>query len=153
MVAQALLGAAGEKGISAMSKPIPSVRKCMSSSPYTIGKEQTLSFAHQVMREHRIRHLPVLEAGKLVGIVSERDLHLIETLRDVNPSEVTVEDAMSQDVYTVSPDAPLDEVVREMAAHKYGSVVVVENDRVVGVFTTIDAMGCFAELLAERSAH
>jgi len=44
---------------------------------------------------------------------------------------------MTQDVYTVTPDAPLDEVVREMASHKYGSVIVVDHGHVVGIFTTI----------------
>jgi acetoin utilization protein AcuB len=122
------------------------IRQFMSSAPQTIGQEQTLERAHEVMRNEKIRHLPVLEGGKLVGLLSQRDLHLIETLSDVDPKDTTVAEAMSQDVYCVSPDAPLVEVAREMAEHKYGSAVVVEGPKVVGVFTTTDALRALVAL-------
>src|SRR5580693_3568186 len=115
-----------------MSKAIPHVDHYMTHSPHSIGQEQTLLQAHQLMRQHNIRHLPVLHGGKLAGVLSDRDLHLIETLRDVDPEKVTVEEAMSPTVYTVSPKALLDEVVREMSAHKYGCAVVEDNSKVVG---------------------
>ena len=99
---------------------------------------------------HHIRHLPVLHGGKLVGMLSDRDLHLIETLRDVDPEKVTVEEAMSPAVYSISPRAPLDDVVREMAHHKYGCAVIEDNGKLVGVFTTVDAMRAFADLLETR---
>src|SRR5690242_14013462 len=130
-----------------MSKPIPTLQKFMTTSPHSIGKEQTLERAHEVMRAHHIRHLPVLEGGKLVGMVTERDLHLVETLRDVDPSKVTVEDAMSTHVYAVEPDAGLDAVAETLAEHKYGSAVVIQNGKVVGIFTTNDACRALAELL------
>lgn len=135
-----------------MSKAIPPVRKFMSTAPYTIGFDQTMERAHQLMREHKIRHLPVLRANELVGVVSDGDLHLVETLRDVDPAKVTVEDAMTQDPYTVGPETPVDTVVMEMARHKYGSVIVMDNHHVVGVFTTNDACQAFAELLHTRLA-
>jgi acetoin utilization protein AcuB len=125
----------------------------MTTTPHTIGQEQTLGAAHKMLREHHIRHLPVLHAGKLVGILSDRDLSFIETLRDVDPEKVTVEEAMTQTPYTTSPETPLDEVVTTMAQHKYGSVVIVDNDHVVGVFTAIDAMTAFADLLHSRLTH
>jgi acetoin utilization protein AcuB len=128
-------------------RPIPAVRKFMTTSPRTIGADQTMAHAHVVMREHRIRHLPVLAGRHLVGVLSDGDLHLVETLRDVDPNEVRVEEAMTDTVYTVSPETPVDQVVREMARHKYGSAVVVDNEHVVGVFTTVDACQAFAELL------
>jgi acetoin utilization protein AcuB len=133
-----------------MSKPIPHIDKYMTPSPHSVGQEQSLAQAHKLMRAHRIRHLPVLHGGKLVGVLSDRDLHLIETLRDVDPDNVTVEEAMSPTVYTVSPEAPLDEVVREMAHHKYGCAVVEHTGKLVGVFTTVDAMRAFADLLETR---
>jgi acetoin utilization protein AcuB len=135
-----------------MSKPIPPLSKFMTTSPHSIGKEQTLDRAHEVMRTHRIRHLPVLEGGKLVGMVTERDLHLVETLRDVDPSKVTVEDAMATHVYAVEPDAALDVVAETLAEHKYGSAVVIQNGKVVGIFTTNDACRALAELLHSRLA-
>lgn len=128
-------------------RPIPPIRKFMTPAPHTIGFDQTMQHAHEVMRAHRIRHLPVLRAERLVGVLSDGDLHLVETLRDVDPEKVTVEEAMTQDPYTVAPDTPIDRVVAEMARHKYGSVVVVDNHHVVGVFTTNDACQAFAEML------
>ena len=135
-----------------MTKPIPRIARYMSTTPHTIGREQTLAVAHKLMREHKVRHLPVLEGGKLVGVISDRDLSLIETLRDVDATKVTVEEAMTQAPYTVSPDASLDEVVATMAEHRYGSAIVIDNANVVGVFTTVDALTALAELLHSRLA-
>ena len=135
-----------------MSKAIPQIRKYMTTAPHTIGHDQTLAFAQNMMRELRIRHLPVLDGGRLVGVLTERDVALIETLKDVDPKNVQASDAMSQQVYAVSPDAPLDTVAAEMAEHKYGSAVVMDNGHVVGVFTTVDAMAALSELLQSRLA-
>jgi len=135
-----------------MSKPIPTIQKYMTTQPHSIGRDQKMSAAHKMMREHRFRHLPVLTGGRLVGVLSDRDLHLIETLRDVDPDQVPVEDAMTNDPYTVSPDSPLDEVVATMAEHKYGCAVVMQNNKLVGIFTTVDACRAFAELLHARLA-
>jgi len=132
-----------------MSKthPIPPIRKFMTTAPHTIGVDQTMARAHDVMRKFRIRHLPVLSGERLVGVLSDGDLNLVETLRDVDPAKVLVEDAMTDQIYTVSPDAPVDEVVKEMARHKYRSAIVMDNHKVVGVFTTIDACQAFSEML------
>lgn len=130
-----------------MKKPTPNVLDHMTSIPYSITSDQTLARAHAVMREHLIRHLPVFTNGVLVGILTDRDLHLIETLKDVNPDEVTVEDAMSPSPYTVSFDTPLAEVCAEMAEHKYGCAVVMQHDKVIGIFTTIDACRALSDLL------
>ena len=130
-----------------MSKAIPSIQNYMTSSPHTVGTDQTLAHAHALLRQHKIRHLPVLRGGDLVGMLTERDLALVEALKDVDASEVLVEEAMSTGVYAVAPDAPLDQVVSEMAAKKYGSAVVVQNNRVVGIFTNVDLCSAFVELL------
>ncbi len=135
-----------------MTKAIPTIQKYMTTSPHAIGQEQTLAVAHKVMRDNQIRHLPVLHGGKLVGLLTQRDLALIETLKDVDPSAVTVEDAMSTSVFTVDPSAPLDEVVNTMAEHKYGCCVVMQNAKVVGIFTTVDVCRALSELLHGRLA-
>lgn len=107
-----------------------------------------MSQAHEIMREHGIRHLPVLDAGKLVGMVSQRDLYLIESLPGGDPEEIPVEDAMSEPVYVVAPEAPVDDVVEHMADHKLGSAVIVNRRGVVeGVFTTVDALQAFSAVL------
>lgn len=133
-----------------MSSAAPRVKAYMTPTPHTIGAEQTMERAHALMRQHRLRHLPVLSGGRLVGIVSDRDLHMVETFPDVDPRSVRVEEAMSQDVYTVTPDTPLEEVVHAMATHKYGSTLVVDHERVVGIFTTVDVCRAFSELLSSR---
>jgi acetoin utilization protein AcuB len=120
----------------------------MTKSPAQIGSEQPLRLAHELMRKKRIRHLPVLHGGRLVGIVSLRDLHLVETLQGVDPNEVLIEEAMSPEVYCVAGDAPLQSVVREMAKRKLGSAIVTRGNKVVGVFTTIDALRALDQALS-----
>src|SRR4051812_11183507 len=92
-----------------MPEKLMPIRKYMTPSPHTLGVEQTLAVASQVMRRHGVRHLPVLRAGTLVGVVSDRDLAALESLRDVDPARVTVEDAMTQSPYAVPPETPLSE--------------------------------------------
>lgn len=135
-----------------MAHPMPIVRKYMTPTPHSVGRQQPLIEAHRRLREFNIRHLPVLDGGKLVGIVTERDLHLVETLRDVDPETLLVEEAMSTNVYAIPPDTPLDEVADEMARQKYGSAVVMQNGKVVGIFTTVDACSTLRDLLRSRSA-
>ncbi|HEX7700246.1 MAG TPA: CBS domain-containing protein [Kofleriaceae bacterium] len=124
----------------------------MTQQPWTIRKDATMAQAHTMMRAHAIRHLPVLDGGTLVGIVSERDLHLIETLPGGNPAVVLVEEAMVSDVYTVEPDKAIDVVVEHMAERKQGSAVVVDrHGTVLGIFTTIDALHILADVLRKAS--
>ena len=132
---------------------MPTISQYMTRQPWTIRRDATMSQAHGLMRKHGIRHLPVLEAGKIVGIVTERDLHLIETLADSDPDEVTVEDAMTEEVYTVAPSDPVDAIVEKMANRKYGSVVVLGRaGSVEGIFTTVDALQVLADVLRRATA-
>ena len=130
-----------------MASTTPTVADFMTPSPHSIGMNQSLEEAHRLMRDNRIRHLPVLDGGKLVGLVSERDLHLLETFRDVNATKVTVEEAMTSDPFVVAPETPLTKVALEMWKYKYGSAVVMDGDRLAGVFTTIDALGALATII------
>lgn len=119
----------------------------MSVTPYTIGRDRSIADAHDLMRAHRIRHLPVLEGGRVVGVVSERDLVLVSSLPGVDARTVPVEQAMVADVFIVSPDAPIAEVVETMIDRKVGSALVGTEERVAGVFTTIDALQALHVLL------
>lgn len=130
-----------------MTQPIPSVAKYMTHTPHTVGADQTLAHAHVLMNDYSVRHLPVLRGGELVGVLSERDLALIEQFRDIDPRATKVEEAMSLGVYQVAPETPLDRVVSTMASKKYGSAIVVENQRVVGILTTVDVCSVLAMLL------
>lgn len=131
-------------------KGVPAISKYMTVVPQTIGAEQSLAKAEKMMSEFRVRHLPVLHAGKLVGILSDRDVRLVETFRDVDPEKVSVEEAYSPDPYITSPNASLAEVCAKMAAHKYGCALVCDNQKLVGIFTWIDALNAFNELLSTR---
>jgi acetoin utilization protein AcuB len=128
----------------------PTVRQHMTASPHTISPHQPLTIARATMLSRQIRHLPVLDGGRIVGLISERDLLLVESLPGVNPTNVRVEEAMVQDVFTATPDEPVAEVVEMMVHRKLGSAVVVDGERVVGVFTTIDALRALTSLLERR---
>lgn len=125
------------------------VRSYMTPSPHTIGVGQPVAKAVALLRQHSIRHLPVLRGGTLDGIVTERDLALIERL-DVNAAQLTVEDAMTSDVYEVAPTAALADVAAEMAARKLGSAIVVEHHVVIGILTTVDVCTALGDVLYGR---
>jgi acetoin utilization protein AcuB len=131
---------------------VPPVSEFMSLQTHTIGRDQNLTTAHRLMRAHQIRHLPVLDGGQVVGIVSQRDLHLMESLDDVDPDAITVEEAMTQDVCAVAPDAPLDEVAELMLERKLGSVIVMRHGHLLGIFTTVDALHCLSRVLQRAAA-
>jgi acetoin utilization protein AcuB len=130
----------------------PLVRQFMTAAPHTIAPTRSLAAARQLMLKHHVRHLPVLEGGRIVGLVSERDLLLVESLPGVNPTDVHVDEAMVANVYTVHPDTPIGQVVETMIDRKAGSAVVCDGDRVLGIFTTIDALEALHALLEDRGA-
>lgn len=129
------------------------IRPFMTPAPHTISTRQTLAEAHQAMRDRGVRHLPVVEEGKLVGVVSQRDLYLLETLRGVDVGRELVEEAMSDEPYVVAPDCSLEEVAEAMANRKHGSALVVENAMVVGIFTSTDALRALVALLRGAGAE
>lgn len=120
----------------------------MTASPLTIESDRKLSDAHRMMTAEGLRHLPVLRKGKLVGVLSQRDLFLVESMAGVDPDIDVIADAMTEDVYKTSPDAPVRDVVKTMVAHKYGCAVVLEEGRVIGIFTVVDALRHLADVLA-----
>ena len=124
----------------------PTIEQYMTRAPHTIGHDQTLATAHRLMRANDIRHLPVLDRGRLVGIVSQRDLHLLETLKGVDQDEVTVAEAMTADVLSAEPSLSLHDAAEQMAHRRAGCLVVTRADRVVGIFTAIDALSALVAL-------
>jgi acetoin utilization protein AcuB len=132
---------------------MPMLARYMTRHPQTITRTATMADAHRVMRAHQIRHLPVMDGARVVGLVSVHDLHLLETLPGVSPDEVDVEDAMSTDVYFVSERDELPDVVDRMADAKIGSAVVLDADGgLLGIFTTIDALRALADILRREAA-
>lgn len=127
--------------------PIPSVSRFMTRQPFTISSTASLDDAHRLMRQHKIRHLPVVADGRLVGIVSMGDLHLLETIADFPLDSVTVEEAMTENPFVATSDMPVDDVASIMADHKYGSAIVVGPDGIEGIFTAVDACRALAEVV------
>lgn len=131
-------------------KAMPTVQKFMTTQPHTIGSDQTLVKAEKMMREHQIRHLPVLKAGRLIGILTDRDIKLVETLNGVDPENVKVEEAFTENPYVTKPSAPINEVCAMMAENKYGCALIEDNQKLVGIFTWIDALNALNDLLKQR---
>ncbi len=123
------------------------VRDYMTPLPQVIGVDQTLAAAARRMHLLAVRHLPVVDDGVLVGILSERDVALVRSSRSIDPEEASVEEAMTPDPYAVGPEMPLALVVQTMAERKVGSAVVIERGRVIGLLTTTDALALLADLL------
>ncbi len=117
----------------------------MTKSPMTINATQNLKFAASKMKGHDIRHLPVLDSGKLVGIITDRDINYVQSFEQLNPEEITVEDACSSDPYIIDVKTSVKDACKIMADKKYGSVLVEEDQKLVGIFTWIDALKIISE--------
>jgi len=115
------------------------MRDVMTLAPVTIEATETIAKAHAMMRKLHCRHLPVVKGDRLVGIVSERDLFVLESLVASDRTIDVVAEAMTPHVYTTTADAKLRDVARVMAAEKYGSAVVMDGEQIVGIFTATDA--------------
>lgn len=118
----------------------------------SIAPAAELDEAMQKMQKHGIRHLPVIEGGRLMGIVSDRDLAFIESLLPYKWTTISVAEAMTPDPYTARADTPIAEVAQVMAQHKYGCAVITDAaGAVCGVFTTVDALSLLSRWAPDRS--
>lgn len=133
---------------SSMKRIRMKVADFMSRGPYTIGAAQTLAAADRLMREHQLRHLPVLDLGNLVGIVSQRELGLLLTAPEIDADATPISRAMRTEVLVVEPDDLIAQVASKMAERRVGSAVVARGGDVVGVFTTVDAARADGDRLA-----
>jgi len=112
----------------------------MTPCPHSVGAEQPLRRAMESMRTHRVRHMPVLHGGELVGMLSDRDIVLLENLADALHDDLKVEEVMSLEPYAVSRGTSLKEVLEEMASRHLGSAVIMNGNTVAGIFTSTDAV-------------
>lgn len=130
---------------------MPTVHRFMTLHPFTVTPRDTMSTAHRLMRERCIRHLPVLEDGKLVGMVCDRDLRLVAA-RSSDPGAVAVEEVMSKAVLEVMPETPMDEAIDRMTNARSDSLVVIDKTGVVGILTASDALFALTDLLRRHAA-
>ena len=122
------------------------------SSLVTITETQNLAMAEELLRLHRIRHLPVVRGGKLVGLITHRDLLRAAAQRggaDPAQKPLWASDVMVRDVKTVQSDTPTRDAVKLLLDNKFGCLPVVGADgTLVGILTEAD-MVRFAQHLIE----
>ncbi len=118
------------------------VGRHMSKNPVTASPQDTLAVAQAKMLDGKFRRLPVVEGGKLVGILSDRDLR--EHKGHLEQTKVNV--AMTENPITVTPLTTLEEATKLLLRHKIGGLPVVEEDRLVGIITTSDILQAFLDV-------
>jgi len=121
------------------------VRDVMVTDLLTVRPETTAREAYRLMRDRRFRHLPVLQDGRLVGILSDRDLRPVLLSPALGGARVA--DLMSEDLTTVAPDAPVEEAASLLVVKKIGCLPVLANGRLVGLVTETDLLAVLVELL------
>jgi acetoin utilization protein AcuB len=132
-------------------------RDFMSVAPVTTSPDTSIDAAHTLMQQRCIRHLPVLEHGRLVGMVSDRDIRLVLPSPATSLSgwelhhllaKLTVGKIMTRLVVAVTPDCPVAEAVGYLLRHKIGALPVVEAHQVVGLLTRSGILRAFLSLQA-----
>lgn len=131
------------------SRRIPAVKDAMTPFPHHIDVEQGIEGARRMMSEHRIRHLPVKDGQELIGIVTDRDLHVAALVQGGQESGIDLRDLCDKDPHIVDLHAPLDQVVLEMFERKRACVLVIRDDRLAGILTTSDVCRLYGNLLRE----
>ena len=127
----------------------------MTQEVITVGPSQMLSDVVEAMRRRKIRHLPVVEGGKLVGIVTDRDVKRAlpsvfsgdQDEYDRVLNETPVDKVMTKDPYTVGPRDEIKDALKVMVERKIGAVPVVSNGALIGIVTDIDYLKAFLKTL------
>jgi acetoin utilization protein AcuB len=128
------------------------VKDSMAHDLATLSPDETAATALAVCRERRIRHLPILREGRLVGIVSDRDLRsstpaLGDLDRAAALQKLQVEDVMARDVVTADPEDPIEQAANTMRERKIGCLPVLEGEELVGILTASDVMEALVYLV------
>jgi len=131
-----------------MTSDIPTIESVMTPLVYAVGIDDAVQVAEELMIEHGIRHLAVMEAGELVGIVSDRDIAFTPNAAELGiRSKITVREICSLDVYSAEVGERLDGILLTMSERHLGATLVTRNGEIAGIFTTTDACRCYAEEL------
>ena len=145
----------------AKAKKILTVGDCMTVDPATVAPKDSLQRVIELLRRRDIRTVPVVEAGKLVGIVTDRDVRQVAPayplFRDEDEirrytENLTVTAAMTADPMTVSPATPLVEAAKILETYRISSLPVVEDLRVVGMLSVTDLLRVFVAQNTEMAA-
>jgi len=118
----------------------------MTKQPWSVRADDSVGVARQMLAQREIRHLPVVDADQVVGMITERDL-----ARAADRSEATAEDIMMR-AHCVDEGTPLEDVLDDMESHHRDAVVVTSDGQIRGIFTAMDALHVLRELLRRRAA-
>jgi acetoin utilization protein AcuB len=127
----------------------------MTRSPLTVTPDTAVNEAREFMRQYAIRHLPVVQQGRLVGIITDSDIRLALpspatslTVWELNYllDKLTVGEVMTHFVVTTAPDRHVYEAIGRMLRFKIGALPVVENHQVVGLLTRTDILRAFRQV-------
>jgi len=134
------------------------IRARMKRPVITVKPHDSVLAARRIMEEHRFNQLPVVLDGRVVGIVTDRDLRdaspsVLDPMprrrtraRSSDPAQVPVEDVMSHNVLSLAPDALVVDAARLMRRERIGAVPILEHDRLAGILTRSDVLDAFVEL-------
>lgn len=129
----------------------PTVSDYMTPSPATVHHDLRLADAMDRMYDSNFRHLPVVDDdGQLMGMVSTRDIAVATSIDGVDPEKTPIKRLIAKRPLSCGPDTPLADVLAEMERNRFGSVVVTENGKPTGVFTTTDALRALRSSLAGK---
>lgn len=135
------------------------VKLWMTSNVHTVNSSQPILEVEQLMRENRIRRVPVVDNGKLVGIISREDLfRAMPSIFDPSISPETLDQAgrieaasvMSRSPVTVEPSTPLEQAALLMRTHKFGSLLVMQGEELIGIITETNIFDAFLEVLGAK---
>ena len=129
------------------------VGKRMTRNPKTVSPDDPLSFAAAILRENRFHHLPVVQGGRLVGILSDADLRNASFTAIPKEGEGgaagdrPVREAMRTEVWSVTPDDSVEDALLILTREKFGALPVLSGDHLVGIITRADLLNAFVDLL------
>jgi len=115
-----------------------SIRDLMTSSPATAEPSSTVADVAQVMAQEDVGPVPIVEGGRLVGLVTDRDLVIRVIAEGRDPNSTTIGEIASADLVTVQPDSDLNEALQLMAQNQVRRLPVVEGDQLVGIVAQAD---------------
>jgi acetoin utilization protein AcuB len=132
-------------------KHVPQLKLLMTPFPYSIDLTEDADSALALMQEHAVRHLPVTDSHRLVGVITDRDIKSLRAGKQAGDAGYNpdVRDMVIHDAYVVDINEPLDNVLLTMAERHIGSVLVTRKGNLAGVFTSTDACRGFGEHLRE----